>query len=127
TEAVFMWVDLPGIARYQGELAFFAPDERATLRFPSPFLRSHPTELVLEGGEPWTPHAWETTETVSYEEAFKRELVELHECVTEGRAPRTAGEDGLRDVALAQALIRCAQDRAPVPSPTDWDAGRALH
>lgn len=128
TKAVFMWVDLPGIARYEGELAFFSPDERTALRFPSPFLRSMPTELVREGGEPGTPAAWRTVETVSYEEAFKRELVELHEAIAAEREPRTSGEDALRDVALAQAVIRCVLDGSAAPAPSEWEqhASRAL-
>ena len=128
-EAVFMWVDLPGNARYEGELAFFASEERAALRFPSPFLRSMPTELVREGGEPGTPSAWRTVETVSYEEAFKRELVELHDAIAEGRGARTSGEDGLRDVALAQSLVRSTIHGGPVarPASPDHHESRALH
>ena len=128
-EAVFMWVDLPGIARYEGELAFFASEERAALRFPSPFLRSMPTELVREGGEPGTPSAWRPVETVSYEEAFKRELVELHDAIAAGREARTSGQDGLRDVALAQSLIRSTLGGGPVARPASphHHESRALH
>src|SRR5438132_1319119 len=68
TECVFIWVDLPGIARYEQELAFYAPGERMALAFPSPFLRNMPTELVVEGGEPGTPAAWRTVQTTSYDE-----------------------------------------------------------
>jgi predicted dehydrogenase len=117
-ECVFMWVDLPGIARYEQELAFYAPNERLSLFFPSPFLRSMPTRLVLEGGEIGTSASWQTVKTVSYEEAFKLELVEFHACVVEDREPRTPGQDGLRDVALAQAIIRCYAEGRPLPSPT---------
>ena len=39
-EAVFAWVDLPGIARYAQDWSFYGPDRRATLEFPSPLLRS---------------------------------------------------------------------------------------
>ena len=129
TEAVFTWVDLPGIARYQGELAFFAADERATLSFPSPFLRSMPTELVREGGVPGSPTSWRAVETVSYEEAFKRELVEFHAAITEDREPRTPGADGLRDVALCQSIVRAVVEERPVASPTDPEQheARALH
>jgi predicted dehydrogenase len=118
-ECVFMWVDLPGIARYAQELAFFAPDERMTLAFPSPFLRSMPTELVIEGGEAGTPSAWRTVQTVAYDEAFKRELREFHACVVEDREPRTPGTDALRDVALCQSLIRSYLDRRPITDPTE--------
>ena len=119
TECVFMWVDLPGIARYHQELAFYAPDERLTLAFPSPFLRSLPTRLVLEGGDPGTPVAWRTVKTVSYDEAFKRELREFHACVVEARESRTPGTDALRDIALAQAIVRCFLERRPIESPTE--------
>ena len=118
TQCVFMWVDLPGIARYEQELAFYAPDERLTLAFPSPFLRSMPTRLVLEGGQPGTPSAWKTVKTVSYDEAFKRELVEFHTCVVDDREPRTPGTDALRDIALTQAIVRCRLEGRPIESPT---------
>jgi predicted dehydrogenase len=105
-EAAFMWIDLPGIARYEQDWAFYAAESRASLRFPSPFLRSAPTELVLEGGEAGTPSGWRTVKTLGYDEAFRRELVEFHAAVAENRAPRTDGEDGLRDVLLCQAIAR---------------------
>jgi predicted dehydrogenase len=128
-EAVFAWVDLPGIARYQGELAFYAPEARATLTFPSPFLRSAPTRLVLEGGVAGTAEAWREERDVSYHEAFKLELVELHDAIAEGRPPRTDGRDGVRDLALCQSITRAWLDGRPVPFPSDPElhATRALH
>jgi predicted dehydrogenase len=117
-ECVAMWIDLPGIARYEQDWSFYGPRARATLRFPSPFLRNEPTQLVREGGEQGTPHGWRTVETVSYEEAFKRELVEFHAAVSEGRAPRTDGEDGLRDVLLCQAIARAHVHGRAVSAPT---------
>jgi predicted dehydrogenase len=129
TTATFSWVDLPGIARYEGELAFYSADERAILSFPSPFLRSMPTRLVLEGGVPGASDSWRTEHVVSYEEAFKRELLELRSSIVEGRAPLTSGHDGLRDVALCQSIVRSCLDGRPVHSPSDPElhASRALH
>jgi predicted dehydrogenase len=104
-EAVFAWIDLPGIARYAQDWSFYGPDSRATLEFPSPLLRSQPTRLVIEGGEPGGVASSRTERIVSYEEAFKRELEEFHAAIAEGREPRTGGEDGLRDVALCRAIV----------------------
>jgi predicted dehydrogenase len=104
-ETVFAWVDLPGIARYAQDWSFYGPDRRATLEFPSPLLRSLPTRLVFEDGEPGGVASRRTEHVVSYEEAFKRELVEFHAAIAEGRAPRTPGEDGLRDVALCRDIV----------------------
>jgi len=117
-EAVFLWVDLPGIARYEQDWSFYAPDRRATLRFPSPLLRSAPTEHVLEGGEPGTAASWRTERTVSYAEAFKRELEAFHEAIVRGEPPRTGGEDALRDVLLSQAIVRSHLEGGPVEAPT---------
>jgi predicted dehydrogenase len=118
TECVFAWVDLPGIARYEQELAFYGDDDRATLTFPSPFLRSMPTRLVFEGGEPGRPWSWRTEHVTSYEEAFKRELLELHAAISEDRDPRTPGADALRDVALCLAIAETAHDGRPRADPT---------
>jgi predicted dehydrogenase len=122
TECLFSWVDLPGIARYEQELAFFGPDARARLIFPSPFLRSMPTRLVLEGGAGGAAASWQTEHVVSYEEAFKRELVELHAAITEDREPRTPGTDGLRDVVLCRAIALASHEGRPRPRPTELEA-----
>ncbi len=107
TTAAMHWVNLSdGVARYQQEFSFFYPERRATLVFPSPFLRSAPVELVLEGGSQESPRSWRTVETLSFQSAFKRELLEFYACVTENREPRTTAEDAVRDVALCQAIIR---------------------
>jgi predicted dehydrogenase len=104
--AAMHWVNLmDGIARYRQEFSFFSPQQRATLVFPSPFLRNMPTELVLEAGSREASRSWRTAERVSYESAFKRELIEFYACVTENRPPRTTAEDAVRDVALCQAII----------------------
>jgi predicted dehydrogenase len=118
-QCILTWVDLPGMARYEQEFAFYAPERRVTLSFPSPFLRSAPTRLILEGGELGTARSWRTVETASYEEAFKRELVEFAECIAAGRAARTSGRDGLHDVALCEAIVASHEARRPRPRPSE--------
>ncbi len=118
-EATFMWIDLPGAPRYAQDWSFYGPDERAALVFPSPLLHGMPTELVIEGGDRDGIASWRTERTVSYEEAFKRELVAFHDAVTEERDVLTTGVDGLRDVALCEAIIRSHTDGGPVSRPTD--------
>lgn len=106
TDCHLSWVELPGIARYRQQFAFYSPDQRLTLELPSPFLRSMPSRLVVEGGEPGTAHSWEREEVVSFEEAFKRELIEFADCIATGREPRTSGNDGLADLRLCEAIAR---------------------
>jgi Oxidoreductase family, NAD-binding Rossmann fold len=46
------WVDLPGMARYQQQLAFYGLDARMILTLPSPYLRGMPTELRSRAARP---------------------------------------------------------------------------
>jgi predicted dehydrogenase len=119
TQCVLNWVDLPGITRYSMEFAFFAPDSRLTLSFPSPFLRSEPTMLIREGGEIGTARSWRTEEITSYHESFRQELLHFHDCLTSGAAPVTSAQDALRDVALCQSVIDVHRRRTPQSRPTD--------
>src|SRR5438445_1661350 len=118
TAAAMHWVNLmDGVAQYRQEFSFFSPQQRASLNFPSPFLRNMPTELVLEGGSTDTSRAWRAAERVSYESAFKRELLEFYDCVTKNRSARTTAEEAVRDVALCQAII-AAHTAAPADRAT---------
>jgi predicted dehydrogenase len=115
--AAIHWIDLPGIARYSMEFALYAPDRRVTLSFPSPFLRSEPAVLAIEGGETGTARSWRTEEIVSYESGFKAELVAFHDSAVSGTPPATSGRDGLRDIALCQAIIESHRTGGPVDHP----------
>jgi predicted dehydrogenase len=77
-----------------------------------------PTRLTVAGGTPGTAEKWAREERHGYREAFKRELVELHDCIRGGRAPRTSGEDGLRDVALCASIARVHATGMPEAHPT---------
>jgi predicted dehydrogenase len=113
------WVDLPGIARYKQEVALYAPSKRLVLTLPSPFLRSAPTHLSVQGGERGGSRAWDRDEVVAYEEAFKLELEEFHDAIVTQRPPRTPGEDGFRDLLLCEAIARAHRTGTPVSDPTE--------
>jgi predicted dehydrogenase len=124
-ECHLSWVDLPGIARYSQEFAFYSPDRRVALLLPSPFLRSAPSELIIEEGDAGAARASRTVEVTSYEEAFKRELIEFSDCIRSGREPRTSGIDGLHDVALCASIARAHATREPVVAPSDIEKAAA--
>jgi predicted dehydrogenase len=112
------WIDLPGIASYKMEFALYAPERRVTLSFPSPFLRSAPTLLEIEAGEPGTARSSISREITSYESGFKRELIAFHDAVVRGIPPPTPGADAMRDIALCQAIIQSYQTSRPIDHPT---------
>ena len=74
-------------------------------RSPPRSCAASPRCWTIEGGEAGTARSWRTEEIVSYESGFKRELVAFHDSAVSGTAPVTSGRDGLRDIALCQAII----------------------
>jgi predicted dehydrogenase len=119
TQCILAWVDLPGIARYEMELALYSPDRRLTLSFPSPFLRSMPTLLISETGEAKSPRSSRTEEITSFNESFKEELIHFHDCITTGREPVTSGRDTLHDIALCEAIVSVHRARTPRERPSE--------
>jgi predicted dehydrogenase len=111
------WLDLPGFTNYKMEFACYGPDKRVTLNFPSPFLRSAPTLLEVEGGDTGSARSWRTEEITSYDSAFKAELLAFHDCVVSGRAPITDADDALHDIAICQSIIRSFQTGSPIDHP----------
>ena len=111
--ASLSWLTLPGLRRYRQEIACYAGSDRLTISFPSPYLRNAPTPLILE--EQDAEATWEREMVVSYDEAFRLELIHFHECVTRGEQPRTGAADARRDIELSQAIVRAARAGSPVP------------
>jgi predicted dehydrogenase len=126
-QCVLAWVDLPVIARYQMEFALYSPERRVSLSFPSPFLRSMPTMLIVEEGEADSPQSSRTETVTSYRESFKEELVHFHECVTGGRVPTTSGADSLHDIALCEAVVAVHRSRTRRDRPSEPAMAAAPH
>lgn len=99
------WIYVAGLKHYDERLLFVAPRRRVELRFPSPYLRHLPTPLTVE--RPGRNGALVVEQhTVSYEEAFRDELLHFHECVVTGRAPRTGGAEAVGDARWIEAIAR---------------------
>jgi predicted dehydrogenase len=125
-DCVVAWADVPELTRYRQEISFIGSTQRASLIFQSPFLRNVPTEIVREGGPAREGGSWRTSEVVSYEAPFKRELMDFYDCVVHEREPRTTGRDGARDIALCEAFIRAATEFAPQVKPTHLERPRVV-
>ena len=97
------WISVPDLRNYEETVRFVGNDGRVTLVFPSPYLRNAPTPLTIErmDGDDLIVER----HTVSYDEAFRRELIAFHECVTGGTAPETTVTDALGDSRWIQAML----------------------
>ena len=100
----YVWTWLPGLRDYREEHSFFAPAGRVHVVFPSPYLRNEPTTVEVETAD---GEELRTTRIVaSFDEAFRRELVAFHECVTAGTPIRTTVADARKNLEVLTAIGR---------------------
>ena len=102
--ANYTWTLLPHIRNYSQNFHFYGSDEYVKITFPSPYLKSAPTFVDVSRMADGALE--ETRITVSYEEAFKRELIEFSECVESGRTPRTTAGGFRQDLEVLTAIAR---------------------
>lgn len=104
--AVYSWCYLPELRHYREDIGVYASGGRVTIRFPSPFLRSAPTEVIVEGME--GEAAFEKRVTASYHEAFRLELETFHRSVVQRQPPLTDWADAREDLEVIRAMVRAA-------------------
>ena len=114
------WLDVPGMTRYSMEFSLTGTSGRATLTFPSPYLRNVPAHLECERGAPDRVVSSRTEEVISYESGFRRELERFHDAIVDGSPVPTDGRDGARDIALCGAIVRSMVERSPIEDPTHF-------
>jgi len=102
--ANYTWTLLPHIRSYSQNFHFYGSDEYVKITFPSPYLKSTPT--LIDVSRMAGDELEETRITASYEEAFKRELIEFAECVETGQEPRTTAEGFRQDLEVLTAIAR---------------------
>jgi predicted dehydrogenase len=124
----YAWIDVRQVREFKQEFACFGSETRVTITFPSPFLKSAPTIVTVQGMEPppdhpapygrpadepgWpdgTPVHWERRVTASYEEAFKREWIHFHACITRGVTPLIGPEEARADTAFVIEWARATR------------------
>jgi hypothetical protein len=99
------WIQLLELREYREVVTFFFADSIRSLEFPSPWLRQSPTRYERSGAQ---GAARAATSFESAEEAFVRELVHFHDCVTKDTACRTPPEQARVDIALLTDMFLAA-------------------
>jgi predicted dehydrogenase len=97
-----VWLALPEAGTFRQQLAFYGPDGVRELEFPAPYVLHQPTvcrHVRAAGG------GSVTTSRESWHEAYERQLVHFHACITERAVCRTPAEQGAEDVRLLSEMF----------------------
>jgi len=96
-----LWLALPAAGAFREQLAFYLADGVRELEFPAPYVLHAPTAYRRT-------RAGTTTTTASWDEAYERQLLHFHACLTAGEPCRTPPEDALEDLRLLAELEAAA-------------------
>lgn len=96
-----------GKVPWDEHLVAIGEDMTVRVQFPYPYLHNAATTVHVEGreGEAFV----EKTVTASYDEAFRREWLHFHACVTQDRRPLTSGEEARADVKLLADIVKAVK------------------
>ncbi len=101
------WHYLSHLKDYREEYAFYGNFERVTLQLPSPYFRNFPSPVIVQGGE--GELSWEKRVTVSYDEAFRNEMLAFYDNVIHHKTPVTSVQDALKHQRFIQQVIDVMQ------------------
>jgi predicted dehydrogenase len=101
-----VWLSLPGTGTFREHVALYADDGVRELVFPAPYALHSPTRYRWTRA---TSRGSATTIESSWHEAYERQLVHFHACVTEGAVCLTPPEQALADIRLLIALREAAR------------------
>ncbi len=98
------WHQLNNLKDYREEYAFFGNHDRVIMQLPSPYFRNFPSPVIIQGYE--GELAWEKRVIVSYEEAFRSELLAFYDNVQARRQPALSSlADAVQHSRFIQQLI----------------------
>ena len=92
-------------AVWDEHIEIYTPEENLRLDFPWPYLKNVPAKLTVSDSIPNTGMTRESVITASQEEAYRREWVHFHTCITEDKEPLTSGRDAVNDIRLMSRIM----------------------
>src|SRR5258707_11866235 len=98
---------LPYLKDYREEYAFFGNHDRVMMQLPSPYLRNAPSPVIVQGGD--GELAWEKRIIVSYDEAFRNEILSFYANVRQHKTPATTITHAVQHAQFIQQLIDAAR------------------
>ncbi len=106
---ILTWSYLSEVRNYVEELSIYSDSERIKVKFSSPFLKNVPTivsQEYMQDGKFITAEV-----EVSYGNAFKEELRDFYECVTNNKSVTTDVTDAKADIIILQSILAANQPK----------------
>jgi predicted dehydrogenase len=101
---------LTGVPTFDAHIEVYSRDKIVRVQFDTPYVKGLPVTLTIrekvgDGGYQ------ERMIRKTYTDPYTLEFLELYDCVTTGKKPKTNVEDSRKDIELFQMILRAGSDR----------------
>jgi predicted dehydrogenase len=99
---------------FDANIEVYSPDKIVRIQYDSPYVRGLPVKMIvrdrMDSDAPQGSYAYrETTVTKTYQDPFTAELLELYECVVNGKPVKTSAADARNEVELFKMILQAGE------------------
>jgi predicted dehydrogenase len=98
-----------GVPEFDANIEVYSPDKVIRVNYDTPYIKGLPVTLTVRekvGESGWQ----ERTIRKTYEDPYTLQFLELYDCVTNHRTPKTGAMDARNDVELFQMILRAGAE-----------------
>ncbi|KAM0549943.1 hypothetical protein ACHAPJ_009190 [Fusarium lateritium] len=101
---------LSGVPQFDAHIEVYSPNKIVRVNYDTPYIKGLPVTMTIrekigEGG------FQERIIRKTYEDPYTLEMLELYDCVVEGKTPKTSAIDSRNDIELFQMILKAGAQR----------------
>ncbi|KAH7113705.1 hypothetical protein B0J13DRAFT_574406 [Dactylonectria estremocensis] len=95
---------LTGVPEFDAHIEVYSPEKVVRVEFDTPYIKGLPVTMTVREklGEGFQERKIRKT----YEDAYTLEMLEMYDCVVQGKTPKSSAEDARKDVELFQMIMK---------------------
>lgn len=101
---------LSNVPQFDAHIEVYSPDKIVRVDYDTPYVKGLPVTMTIRekvGDAGFQERKIRKT----YQDAYTLELIELYECVVDGKLPKTSVADARNDIELFKMILRAGADR----------------
>ncbi|KAM5345646.1 hypothetical protein ACJ41O_011507 [Fusarium nematophilum] len=101
---------LSGVPQFDAHIEVYSHDKIVRVNYDSPYVKGLPVTMTIReavGGTGFQERIIRRT----YEDPYTLEMLELYDCVVEGKTPKTSAADARKDIELFRMILKAGAHR----------------
>ncbi|KAH7134449.1 hypothetical protein EDB81DRAFT_694855 [Dactylonectria macrodidyma] len=95
---------LSGVPEFDAHIEVYSPEKIVRVEFDTPYVKGLPVTVTVR--EKLGDGFQEKKIRKTYEDAYTLEMLELYDCVIQGKTPKSSAEDARKDIELFEMIMK---------------------